>query len=99
MAVAISRSLAHIWHTLQDQLVNRVAETYTDLVGPLRQLSETACPASGGPPNEAAFNEQMKVFLVCFSFCSSEVVRFVQLFLIFLHCSNFPTHLDKFSFC
>ncbi|THD21308.1 Vinculin [Fasciola hepatica] len=71
LALAISRSLAHIWHALQDQLVHRVAETYTDLVGPLRQLSETACPSSGGPPNEEAFNDQMKLFLAQCSQLSS----------------------------
>ncbi|KAF5402525.1 Vinculin [Paragonimus heterotremus] len=63
LSLAISRSLAYIWQTLQQHLVNCVAETYTDLVGPLRQLAETACPSSGCVPNEAEFNEKMKVFL------------------------------------
>ncbi|KAF8567502.1 hypothetical protein P879_08303 [Paragonimus westermani] len=63
LSLAISRSLAYIWQTLQQHLVNCVAETYTDLVGPLRQLAETACPSSGCVPNEADFNEKMKAFL------------------------------------
>ncbi|TGZ59859.1 hypothetical protein CRM22_008850 [Opisthorchis felineus] len=62
LALAISRSLAHIWQTLQNHLVTRVAETYTDLVGPLRQLTETACPSSGDPPNENIYNDKVQLF-------------------------------------
>lgn len=84
LAVAISRSLAHIWHALQDQLVHRVAEIYTDLVGPLRQLSEAACPSAGGLPNEGAFNDQMKVFLVRLGILLS-----LQVFCLILSCLVF----------
>ncbi|CAH8843196.1 unnamed protein product [Trichobilharzia szidati] len=63
LALAISRSLAHIWQTLVKILTTQVAEAYTDLVGPLRQLVESASPSSGSLPDQNDYNEKMKEFL------------------------------------
>ncbi|CAH8506530.1 unnamed protein product [Heterobilharzia americana] len=63
LALAISRSLAHVWQTLVKILTSQVAEAYTDLVGPLRQLVESVSPSSGNQPDQNEYNERMKDFL------------------------------------
>ncbi|VDQ16434.1 unnamed protein product [Trichobilharzia regenti] len=45
-------------------MTTQVAEAYTDLVGPLRQLVESASPSSGSLPDQNDYNEKMKEFLV-----------------------------------
>lgn len=64
LAMAISRSLAYIWQTLEKLLTRQIAEVYTDLVGPLRQLVESASPSSGNLPDQNDYNVKMKEFLV-----------------------------------
>ncbi|CAH8532573.1 unnamed protein product [Schistosoma rodhaini] len=63
LAMAISRSLAYIWQTLEKLLTRQIAEVYTDLVGPLRQLVESASPSSGNLPDQNDYNVKMKEFL------------------------------------
>uniref|UniRef100_A0A5K4F3W2 Vinculin n=1 Tax=Schistosoma mansoni TaxID=6183 RepID=A0A5K4F3W2_SCHMA len=63
LAMAISRSLAYIWQTLEKLLTRQIAEVYTDLVGPLRQLFESASPSSGNLPDQNDYNVKMKEFL------------------------------------
>ncbi|KAH8861438.1 Vinculin [Schistosoma japonicum] len=63
LAVAISRSLAYIWQTLEKLLTRQIAEVYTDLVGPLRQLVESASPSSGNLPDQNNYNVKTKEFL------------------------------------
>ncbi|CAH8526943.1 unnamed protein product [Schistosoma curassoni] len=63
LAMAISRSLAYIWQTLEKLLTTQIAEVYTDLVGPLRQLVESASPSSGNLPDQNDYNVKMKEFL------------------------------------
>ncbi|CAH8528247.1 unnamed protein product [Schistosoma bovis] len=63
LAMAMSRSLAYIWQTLEKLLTRQIAEVYTDLVGPLRQLVESASPSSGNLPDQNDYNVKMKEFL------------------------------------
>ncbi|TNN12660.1 Vinculin [Schistosoma japonicum] len=63
LAVATSRSLAYIWQTLEKLLTRQIAEVYTDLVGPLRQLVESASPSSGNLPDQNNYNVKTKEFL------------------------------------
>ncbi|CAH8490458.1 unnamed protein product [Schistosoma turkestanicum] len=63
LAISISRSLAYIWQILEKLLTQQIAEVYTDLVGPLRQLAESASPSSGNLPDHNDYNIKMKEFL------------------------------------
>lgn len=63
MAAEAVQTLDIMWHNMQHGLVRQVANFFTDLIGPIKNLQEAT---SAIPVNETAYQQAASNFLVSF---------------------------------
>ncbi|VDM33917.1 unnamed protein product [Hydatigera taeniaeformis] len=63
LAAEAVQTLDFMWHSMQHGLVRQVANFFTDLIGPIKNLQEAT---SAVPVNETAYQQAADSFLGCF---------------------------------